>query len=212
MTLRSIPIDVPSLLARIYVPLQPLVRRIRLVRRGRRSYEPRDILLPSGYVAEVVCDGLTAPVHAAFGPRGEMYVTESGHKSESPPRIYRVDPDTGDKRLVVELGGERWVPSARCQDCSDHGDPDDAREQPVELLDGGMTRRDVDEFGARTVGPVVAAQAAVGEPHCGAGHDDRCQRRQGSHGDRPVALRSDHRVRSAAGMCSRFDSEVRLKV
>ena len=86
MTLRSIAIDVPSLLAKIYVPLQPLVRRAKLIRRGRRSYEPRDILLPSGYVAEVVCDGLTAPVHACFGPRGEMYVTESGHKSELPPR------------------------------------------------------------------------------------------------------------------------------
>ena len=111
MTLRSVPIDVPSLLARIYVPLQPLVRRVKLIRRGRRSYEPRDVLLPDGYVAEVVCGGLTAPVHACFGPRGEMYVTESGHKSESPPRIYRVDPATGDKTLVVELGGERWVQS-----------------------------------------------------------------------------------------------------
>jgi glucose/arabinose dehydrogenase len=109
--LRRIPIDVPSLLASVYAPLQPIVQRIRIIRRGRRAHDPRDILLPEGYAAELVADQLTAPVHACFAPDGAMYVTESGHKSESAPRIYRMDPETGERRLVVELGGDRWIPS-----------------------------------------------------------------------------------------------------
>ena len=104
-------VDVPSLLSTLYAPLQPIIKRLHLVRRGDRRYEPRDVLLPDGYAAEVVAKGLTAPVHACFAPDGSMYVTESGHKSDSPPRVYRIDPVSGDRELVVELGGERWVPS-----------------------------------------------------------------------------------------------------
>ena len=104
-------LDVPTMLSVLYAPLQPLVQRIRYVRRGSRRHDPDDILLPAGYRAEVVATGFTAPVHACFGPGGEMYVTESGHKSESAPRIYRVDPATGGKQLVVEFGGEYAIPS-----------------------------------------------------------------------------------------------------
>ena len=104
-------LDVPTLLAVLYAPLQPLVQRIRFVRRGSRRHDAGDILLPAGYRAELVATGFTAPVHACFGPDGEMYVTESGHKSESPPRIYRVDPATGAKQLVVEFSGDYAIPS-----------------------------------------------------------------------------------------------------
>lgn len=104
-------IDVPSLLSSLYAPLQPLIKRINFIRRGDRRFAPEDILLPGGFIAEVVATGLTAPVHASFAPDGTMYVTESGHKSESPPRVYRVDTETGQKVLVVEFGGERWVKS-----------------------------------------------------------------------------------------------------
>ena len=104
-------LDVPTLLSVVYAPLQPLVQRIRFVRRGSRRHEPADILLPTGYRAEVVATGFTAPVHACFGPDGEIYVTESGHKSESAPRIYRVDPATGAKQLVVEFSGDHAIPS-----------------------------------------------------------------------------------------------------
>jgi glucose/arabinose dehydrogenase len=109
--LRRLRIDVPTLLSVLYAPLQPLVQRIRLVRRGARRYEPHDILLPDGYRAEAVATGFTAPVHACFGPDAELYVTESGHKAESPPRIYRVDTASGERQLVVEFSGDHAIPS-----------------------------------------------------------------------------------------------------
>ena len=109
--LRRLRVDVPTLLSVLYAPLQPLVQRINFVRRGTRRYEPTDILLPDGYRAELVAGGFIAPVHASFDPDGNAYVTESGHKSESPPRIYRVDPVSGAKQLVVELSGDRAIPT-----------------------------------------------------------------------------------------------------
>jgi glucose/arabinose dehydrogenase len=108
--LRKIRLDVPSLLAMLYAPLQPIVKRLHIDRRGDRRYEPDDILLPAGYRAELVAGGFTAPVHASFGPDGEMYVTESGHKSDSTARIYRLDASTGTRELVVDLA-ERAVPT-----------------------------------------------------------------------------------------------------
>ena len=101
--LRRIRVDLPTVLAFIYAPLQPLVKRLHISRRGTRRYEPNDILLPDGYVAELVAGGFTAPVHAALGPEGELYVTESGHKSDTPPRVFRLDPTTGTSDLVVDL-------------------------------------------------------------------------------------------------------------
>lgn len=114
-------LDVPTILSVLYAPLQPIVQRIRIVRRGTRRHSPDDILLPAGYRAELVATGFTAPVHACFGPEGEMYVTESGHKSESPPRIYRVDPTTGDRQLVVEFSGDHAVPSGAATGAVWHG-------------------------------------------------------------------------------------------
>jgi glucose/arabinose dehydrogenase len=119
--LRRLRLDVPSLLALLYAPLQPLVRRLHIVRRGERRYDPRDIRLPAGYRAELVAGGFTAPVHASFGPHGEMYVTESGHKSDSPPRVYRVDPLTGDRQLLVDLA-DRGVPTGAATGSVWHAD------------------------------------------------------------------------------------------
>jgi glucose/arabinose dehydrogenase len=109
--LRRLRIDVPTALSMLYAPVQPLVRLLHFVRRGSRRFAPGDVLLPSGYRCEVVASGFTAPVHACFGPQGEMYVTESGHKSDAPPRIYRLDPATGARELVVEFSGEHAIPS-----------------------------------------------------------------------------------------------------
>jgi hypothetical protein len=45
--LRRLRLDVPSLLALLYAPLQPLVRRLHIVRRGERRYDPRDSRRPA---------------------------------------------------------------------------------------------------------------------------------------------------------------------
>lgn len=108
---RRLRVDVPTLLSVLYAPLQPIVRRLHVERRGSRRYNPEDILLPAGYRAELVAGGFTAPVHICFGADGSGYLTESGHKSDSPPRVFRVDPTTGASTLVVELSGERATPT-----------------------------------------------------------------------------------------------------
>jgi glucose/arabinose dehydrogenase len=109
--LRRLRLDVPTFLSVLYTPLQPLVKRLRFVRRGERRYDPGDILLPEGYRAELVAGGFTAPVHATFGPDGEMYLTESGHKADAPPRIYRLDVASGERSLVVEFSGDHAIPT-----------------------------------------------------------------------------------------------------
>lgn len=108
--LRRIPIDVPTMLSVLYKPLQPIVKRLNLTRRGPRSFDPEDINLPEGYAAELVASGFTAPVHVCFDPDGVAYVTESGHKSGMPPRIHRLDPATGERRVVADLA-DRWTPT-----------------------------------------------------------------------------------------------------
>jgi glucose/arabinose dehydrogenase len=107
--LRRIPIDVPTILSVLYKPLQPITQRLSITRRGSRRYAPEDINLPDGYAADLVAGGFTAPVHVCFDPHGMAYVTESGHKSDAPPRIHRVDPRTGDRTLVADLE-DRWNP------------------------------------------------------------------------------------------------------
>jgi glucose/arabinose dehydrogenase len=104
-------IDLPRYLAWLTKPLMPLVERygMKVPRRGLRGFEPGDILLPSGYRAELVASGLSAPVMTTFGPDSAAYVVESGHKVDDPPRIRRVDPATGDVTVVHEFTGPDWV-------------------------------------------------------------------------------------------------------
>ncbi|HVM00078.1 MAG TPA: PQQ-dependent sugar dehydrogenase [Egibacteraceae bacterium] len=92
----------------LYAPLYPLVQRMRLVRRSGRRHDPADILLPDGYVAEVVATGLNAPVHCCFDDEGFCYVSECGHKIESKPRILRVDVYSGDTEVFFDLPEDRW--------------------------------------------------------------------------------------------------------
>jgi glucose/arabinose dehydrogenase len=108
--LRRIRLDVPGLLSVIYAPLQPIVKRLHLTRRGSPRHRPEDIQVPDGYRVELVAGGFTAPVHGCFDPDGTLYVTESGHKSDAPPRVFALDVGTGDRRLVVELS-EGWSPT-----------------------------------------------------------------------------------------------------
>ena len=75
--LRRVRLDVPTLLSMIYAPLQPLVQRLHLRRAGSRRFATGDVLVPDGYRVDVVATGLTAPVHACFGPSGEMVVASN---------------------------------------------------------------------------------------------------------------------------------------
>ena len=100
--------EVHSILAYSTRPLYPLLRHVRIRREGRRKHDPGDILLPDGYVAEVVATGFKTPVHCCFDERGRCYVTEGGYKIESLPRILRVDVETGELETFFELPRERW--------------------------------------------------------------------------------------------------------
>jgi glucose/arabinose dehydrogenase len=104
-------IDLPRYLAWLSKPLMPLVERFgaRVGRRGPRGFATGDVLLPRGYLAEVVASGLSAPVMTTFGADGAAYVVESGHKVDDPPRIRRVDPATGALSTVHEFIGQDWV-------------------------------------------------------------------------------------------------------
>lgn len=108
---RGIGIDLDGLLGTIYKPILPLTRRIRIRREGDRRHDPDDILLPEGYVAEVVATGLNAPVHCCFDDRGFCYVSECGHKIDSKPRIVRIDVRTGQQETFFELPDDRWEPT-----------------------------------------------------------------------------------------------------
>jgi glucose/arabinose dehydrogenase len=105
------PLDVPRVLAWLTKPVLPLVERYgrRIPRRGPRGFDPGDVLLPAGYVAEVVAAGLSAPVMTAFGRDDAAYVVESGHKVDDPPRIKRVDLETGGVEVMHEFSGADWV-------------------------------------------------------------------------------------------------------
>ncbi|HSO19880.1 MAG TPA: PQQ-dependent sugar dehydrogenase, partial [Desulfosarcina sp.] len=99
----------PDWLAYLYKPLLPYLENIHIHRAGARDYNPADILLPEGYTAEVVATGFNAPVHCCFDDDGYCYVVESGHKIEAPPRILRVDPQTGAYTTVFTLPEDRGI-------------------------------------------------------------------------------------------------------
>lgn len=106
-----IALDLPRYLAWLTKPVMPLVERYgkRVPRRGPRGYQPTDVLLPRGYEAELVATGLSAPVMTTFGPDGAAYVVESGHKVDDPPRIKRVDLDSGTVTVHHTFDDADWV-------------------------------------------------------------------------------------------------------
>ncbi|MDQ3823313.1 MAG: PQQ-dependent sugar dehydrogenase [Actinomycetota bacterium] len=101
--------EVHGLLAYASRPLYPVLRRVKVRREGPRGHEPKDILLPDGFVAEVVATGMNTPVHCTFAPDGACYVTECGFKVEARPRILRVGVETGDVSTFFDLPEERWI-------------------------------------------------------------------------------------------------------
>ena len=85
------------------------MKKIKIRRAGPRNYNPQDILLPEGYVAEVVASGFNAPVHCCFDDDGDCYVVESGHKIDAAPRVLKVDTQTGAWETFFTLPEDRWV-------------------------------------------------------------------------------------------------------
>jgi hypothetical protein len=102
-------IDQDSLLAYLYAPILPYVKKIPITRRGPRGHNPKDILLPQGYTAEVVATGLNTPVHCCFDDDGFCYVIECGHKVDARLRILKLDTRTGRYETFRELPQERWT-------------------------------------------------------------------------------------------------------
>src|ERR1044072_8047998 len=95
-------------LSYLYQPILPVLKKIKIHREGPRHYDPSDILLPEGYVAEVVASGFNAPVHCCFDEEGYCYVVESGHKIDEIPRILKVDPQTGTWQPFFTFPEDRW--------------------------------------------------------------------------------------------------------
>lgn len=101
----------PDWLSYLYQPILPLLKKIKIRREGPRNYNPQDILLPDGYVAEVVASGFNAPDHCCFDDKGYCYVIESGHKIDDPPRVLKVDPYNGTWTTFFTLPKDRWIMS-----------------------------------------------------------------------------------------------------
>ena len=74
----------------------------------------------------------------------------------------------------------------RSQHGSDDTCGDHSREEAVQLLDGGMGRRDVDELLLIAGRPVDAAEPGAGEAHQRARHDDDVERDESDPDDDAV--------------------------
>ncbi len=99
---------IDSVVGVMYAPLFPLTEKLQLNRHKRRAFDPTHVLVPEGYAVEVVATGLNGPVHCCFDDNGDAYVTESGHKIDSKPRVVKVDTTTGATETFFELPFERW--------------------------------------------------------------------------------------------------------
>ncbi len=99
----------PDLLAALYKPILPLLKKIKITREDySRKYNPRDIRVPEGFIAELVASGFNAPDHCCFDEQGYCYISESGHKIDSNPRIVKVNVETGEWQPFFELPETRW--------------------------------------------------------------------------------------------------------
>ena len=101
----------PDWLSYLYQPILPMLKKIKIRREGPRGYNPNDILLPQGYAAEVVASGFNAPDHCCFDDQGYCYVIESGHKIDDPPRVLKVDTQTGTWETFFTLPEDQWIKS-----------------------------------------------------------------------------------------------------
>jgi glucose/arabinose dehydrogenase len=108
-TQRRTAIDLPSWLAYVFKPVLPVLKKLPSRHAGGRKHNPADILVPQGYSVEVVATDFDAPVHVCFDDAGYAYVTEAGHKIDAPPRVIRVELNSGHKQIYYEVPAERWI-------------------------------------------------------------------------------------------------------
>jgi hypothetical protein len=78
---------IPDWLAYLYAPIIPALKRIKITGHPRRP-NPADIL-PAGLQRRGRRDRLHRTGALLLRRPGNCYVTESGHKVDTPPRIYR---------------------------------------------------------------------------------------------------------------------------
>src|SRR5438552_8547478 len=98
-------VDLPSWLAYAYAPILPYLKRLITIRRaGPREHNPRDILLPRGYVAEVVATGLNTPVHCCFDDEGACWHRGSLYLANT-DTLLRIGPDGGLDEILTDLPG-----------------------------------------------------------------------------------------------------------
>lgn len=98
-----------SLVAYVYAAMRPVMDKVHIRRRHTRRLNPADVMVPEGFTVEVVASGLNAPVHCCFDDAGNCYVSETGWKIQSPPRIVKVDIATGATAVFYEEPEERWT-------------------------------------------------------------------------------------------------------
>jgi hypothetical protein len=67
---------------------------------GARPIARSALRLPSGYVAEAIAAGFTAPCGVVQG-EGRLYVLEAGHPRRTPPRLFRIEPESGAASMVA---------------------------------------------------------------------------------------------------------------
>lgn len=89
-----------------------MLKKIKIRREGPRGFNPKDILLPQGYTAELVASGFNTPVHCCFDEEGYCYVIESGHKIDAVPRILKVDTRSGEWETFYTLPEDKWIKGA----------------------------------------------------------------------------------------------------
>lgn len=111
---------VPDALGYTWVAGRRLLRRVNITHRGTRRPRPADIHVPEGFEVEVVATGFSAPVHCSFGPDGACYVTEAGYHIDSPPRIWRLDVESGRRQKVFEVSSGDWLRTGALTGCAWH--------------------------------------------------------------------------------------------
>src|SRR5688572_5019013 len=76
----------------------------------QRPPSPYDVEVPPGYRVELVADKLNFPTGVAFGPRDEIFVTESGYvygEVFTKPRLVAIE--NGAARELATGDGEPWT-------------------------------------------------------------------------------------------------------